>query len=208
MDTDQKNKLFEFFAAKNRNLRRYVAGKLHNFSEADAEDIIGDVMLKLFTRSQPSGPLHNPAGYVYRALNNKIIDFRRTQSRTVPLESCLNGDGELSLMALLSDSAPGPEKEAERRDFMRRFGKAVGLMPSIFGLGEITYWQAIGIFVLAKLIFGFGSGDHSESKSKKDKAPQCDERSAHWTEYESWWETEGKKSFEQYKEQKAETSDQ
>ena len=36
MDTDQKNKLFEFFAAENRNLRRYVAGKLHNFSEADA----------------------------------------------------------------------------------------------------------------------------------------------------------------------------
>ena len=126
MNSDQKNKLFEFFAAESRNLKRYVTGKLHNFSEADAEDIIGDVMLKLFTRSQPSGPLDNPAGYVYRALNNKIIDYRRAQSRTVSLESCLDEDGELNLMTLLSDGTPGPEKEAERRDFMRRFGEAIG----------------------------------------------------------------------------------
>ena len=80
------------------------------------------------------------------------------------------------------------------------------LMPTIFGLSEITYWQAIGIFVLAKLIFGFGTSDHSESKSKKIKTPQCDDHSqAHWTEYESWWETEGKKSFEKYKDKGQET---
>ncbi len=28
------------------------------------------------------------------------------------------------------------------------------LMPAIFGLGVITYWQALGILVLAKLLFG------------------------------------------------------
>jgi len=28
------------------------------------------------------------------------------------------------------------------------------LMPAIFGLGAITYWQAFGLVVLAKLIFG------------------------------------------------------
>ena len=83
------------------------------------------------------------------------------------------------------------------------------LMPAIFGLGEITYWQAIGIFILAKLIFGFNS--HSEkdnSKSKNGKNKHHDECRSDWTEYESWWETEGKKSFEKYKEEKPETSDQ
>ena len=76
MDSSQKSKLFEFFAAEGRNLKRYVAGKLHHFSEADAEDIIGDVMLKLFTRAESSNPLDDPAGYVYRSLNNKIIDYQ------------------------------------------------------------------------------------------------------------------------------------
>ena len=125
MDSNQKSKLFEFFTAESRSLKRYVTGKLHHFSEADAEDIIGDVMLKLFTRTPPSGPLDNPAGYVYRALNNKIIDYQRTQHRTISLENCLDEDGELNLMTLLSDGAPGPEQEAERREFMRRFRSAV-----------------------------------------------------------------------------------
>ncbi|MEO6169231.1 MAG: hypothetical protein ABIO46_13085, partial [Chitinophagales bacterium] len=30
------------------------------------------------------------------------------------------------------------------------------LMPVVFGLGVITFWQALGILLLAKLIFGFG----------------------------------------------------
>lgn len=43
------------------------------------------------------------------------------------------------------------------------------LMPAIFNLGTITYWQGFGIFFLAKLLFGFG-GDHSSSNnSKKEK---------------------------------------
>lgn len=32
------------------------------------------------------------------------------------------------------------------------------LMPVVFGLGIITFWQALGILLLAKLIFGFGRG--------------------------------------------------
>jgi hypothetical protein len=30
------------------------------------------------------------------------------------------------------------------------------LMPDLFHLGTITFWQALGLFVLSKLIFGFG----------------------------------------------------
>lgn len=73
------------------------------------------------------------------------------------------------------------------------------LMPALFGLGEITFWQAIGICVLAKLIFGFGMGG-SNSDSKKTRKPRCDEgeADASWNEYEKWWEEKGKKAFEAY----------
>ena len=30
------------------------------------------------------------------------------------------------------------------------------LMPAIFGLGTITFWQALGLLVLSRLLFGFG----------------------------------------------------
>ncbi len=42
-------------------------------------------------------------------------------------------------------------------------------MPSIFGLHTITFWQAIGLFVLSKLIFGGfhgGSGGRNHWKAR------------------------------------------
>lgn len=32
------------------------------------------------------------------------------------------------------------------------------LMPAIFGLNPLTYWQTLGLLVLAKILFGFGFG--------------------------------------------------
>ena len=34
------------------------------------------------------------------------------------------------------------------------------LMPVIFHLGVITFWQAAGLFILCKILFGFGKGGH------------------------------------------------
>jgi len=44
------------------------------------------------------------------------------------------------------------------------------LMPMLFGLKELTYWQAVGIFILAKILFG-GIGGNSNDDSKKKKKP-------------------------------------
>lgn len=42
-----------------------------------------------------------------------------------------------------------------------------GLMPGIFGVGTITYWQAFGIIILAKLLFGsFGRHCHDRYNRK------------------------------------------
>lgn len=32
------------------------------------------------------------------------------------------------------------------------------LMPLLFHLGTITFWQALGLFLLSKILFGFGHG--------------------------------------------------
>ncbi|MCU7502994.1 MAG: hypothetical protein HF314_07965 [Ignavibacteria bacterium] len=35
------------------------------------------------------------------------------------------------------------------------------LLPAIFGITSITYWQALGLFLLSRLLFGgFGRGPH------------------------------------------------
>lgn len=32
------------------------------------------------------------------------------------------------------------------------------ILPAVFGLPILTYWQALGLFILCKLLFGFGGG--------------------------------------------------
>lgn len=42
------------------------------------------------------------------------------------------------------------------------------LMPVIFGLTAITFWQALGLFVLSKIIFGKGSKPNWHNKEKSN----------------------------------------
>ena len=38
------------------------------------------------------------------------------------------------------------------------------LMPAIFGLSIINFWQALGIFVLSKILFSSFSGEHKKHR--------------------------------------------
>ena len=83
------------------------------------------------------------------------------------------------------------------------------LMPAIFGLGEISYWQAFGLVILAKLLFGaFGHRhkDHSNHFHNKfaglKEDHQTDRREdgmmEGWKHYKQYWQEEGKTAFEDY----------
>jgi hypothetical protein len=100
------------------------------------------------------------------------------------------------------------------------------LMFDIFGLAAINYWQAFGIVLLAKLVFG-GFGRHfmppfggrkwpgrhwgEQSKDCDEYAKRCREFARHrgfshnWRlddDYEEWWKNEGSKSFEEHMKKK------
>jgi hypothetical protein len=81
------------------------------------------------------------------------------------------------------------------------------LMPALFGLKTITFWMAIGILLLGKLIFGCRSGfyrHHGRSRGwgkghwhrDNDWAPDGDHRN--WRYYRQYWREKGKKDFEDY----------
>lgn len=85
------------------------------------------------------------------------------------------------------------------------------IMPAIFGLTTITFWQAFGIVVLAKLIFG-GFGHHAHDRWRKDRSdywhkkwhqtedeiPPPRKFSRDWKYYKQYWQDEGKAAFETY----------
>lgn len=83
------------------------------------------------------------------------------------------------------------------------------LMPDLFGLTTITYWQAVGILILAKLFFGFGdcSSNSNSKRKRKFKSKKnspfrkdfCD-----WKHYDKFWEEEGKTAYQNYIERQSE----
>lgn len=82
-------------------------------------------------------------------------------------------------------------------------------MADIFGLPSISYWQAIGLFILAKIFFGFGIGgsNSSGSKSKKKKKTSSDDVSdvadqdsdfAGDETFQKFWQEEGREAYEAF----------
>ncbi len=95
------------------------------------------------------------------------------------------------------------------------------LMPKLFELPTITYWEGLGIIVLTSILFGrLGGGGSSDSKKKEKKSGPIrdeirrefakefekeygkkmgNEANAEYEEmYERWWEAEGRAGFEKY----------
>lgn len=48
------------------------------------------------------------------------------------------------------------------------------LMPAIFGLKSITFWQAIGLLILARiLVGGLGGGSNNKKRKRKEMRWEC-----------------------------------
>lgn len=87
------------------------------------------------------------------------------------------------------------------------------LMPLILRLPEITYWQAFGIVILAKLLFGaFGGNGRRHDRHGFDRIRErvSEEEGEDWDpdllmRYRKFWKDEGKEAFESYLRRRGET---
>ena len=65
------------------------------------------------------------------------------------------------------------------------------ILPDVINAKPITFWQSIGIFILARLLFGgfkMGKHSHPKHKQRKDKwtnmnEEERDEFKSNWKEY-------------------------
>jgi hypothetical protein len=99
--------------------------------------------------------------------------------------------------------------------FALAFGFAVQLLwnwlaPGVFGRPEIGYWQAVGIVVLARILFGhrgmrpgFGGKWHGHGDWGGPCSPCSGEDTANgqirdWRKYDAWWNEEGREAYKKY----------
>ncbi|WP_347173970.1 RNA polymerase sigma factor [Polaribacter uvawellassae] len=84
-ETENDKQLKAFFNSEYHNLKAYVHSKIENDVDRDAEDIIQDVALKIFSRKSVL-PINNIAGFVYYSIKNKIIDSLRKNKKTTNID--------------------------------------------------------------------------------------------------------------------------
>jgi len=76
-----KNKLQVFLTGEYRALKGLVNSRISDVADRNAEDIIQDVALKMFSRVDDLSPINNIAAYVYNTIRNKITDILRTNKQ-------------------------------------------------------------------------------------------------------------------------------
>ena len=92
------------------------------------------------------------------------------------------------------------------------------LMPVIFHLGVITYWQAVGLAILGRLLFGslhHGSPHHRgrhnfgpwKHRNHMRDSNGCNDyvHGSKWSYYDQYWNEEGEHSFNEYLKRKGES---
>ena len=117
--SEQQKSLSGFFAREYDNLVSYVRRNWHTVNEAEAEDIVQDVALNLFTKVDFNTPIENLFAYVYRSLKNKIIDLTR-KKREDRLDDYQDEDsGENYLLRRLVDEIADTEEKAEHEQLLK-----------------------------------------------------------------------------------------
>lgn len=85
-ESDNSKLLRDFFDREYQSLRIYVNSRIRETANREAEDIIQDVALKLFSGAERYAPINNVAGFVYRSIKNKIVDIMRSKKQEVPVD--------------------------------------------------------------------------------------------------------------------------
>jgi len=117
--SEQQKTVSGFFAHEYDNLVSYVRKNWQAANEAEAEDIVQDVALNLFTKVDFNAPIENLFAYVYRSLKNKIIDLtrKRRAGRLDDYED--EKSGENFLLRRMVDEIADSEEKAEQEQLLK-----------------------------------------------------------------------------------------
>jgi len=86
LESENSKKLKNFFGREYHSLKFFVNSKISDSVNRNAEDIIQDVALKLFSGADRYAPINNVAGFVYKSVRNRIIDIMRKPKKLDAVE--------------------------------------------------------------------------------------------------------------------------
>jgi RNA polymerase sigma-70 factor (ECF subfamily) len=124
--SDNQRKLSGFFAKEYKQLLSFVKSYWGGDSEADAEDVLQDVLLNLYTKVDFNRPIENLLAYTYRSLRNRVIDRQRKRKDQVLSEYDDEENGENRLLRKVADDSVSTEDAVERENEIERMMDRIG----------------------------------------------------------------------------------
>lgn len=121
---DEDQGLSAVFLANRATLLRFAMARLAGAPES--EDVIHDMWLKV-SGYQPSGPIADPLGYLFRMTENVIRDLQRSAARRRAREA--HWMDETPGMQSGDKNSISPEKIAVERDRLRRVEARIAELP-------------------------------------------------------------------------------
>jgi RNA polymerase sigma factor (sigma-70 family) len=109
-----------FFAREYNKMVNFIRKRLNDESGRDAEDVVQDVMVKIFESADINVPLEKLSAYVYASLRNKIVDNIRSRKVNIALDD-MSENEEFSLTKMIS----GADRELENREFKEALYRAI-----------------------------------------------------------------------------------
>jgi len=104
----QKKRIAGLIATEWNRFVGYVRSRLDDAADMDAEDVVQDVMERMFERADAVDPIADLSAYVFRALRNRVIDVYRR--RRAPTEEM---SGEIADLRYDVEAAVGREEAEE-----------------------------------------------------------------------------------------------
>jgi RNA polymerase sigma factor (sigma-70 family) len=86
----QHKRIAGFVATEWNRLVGYVRAWIADTADRDAEDVVQDVIERLFERADVTEPVADLSAYLYRSLRNKVIDLYRKPKRSAELPEDLS----------------------------------------------------------------------------------------------------------------------
>lgn len=116
----QKNEIADFFLNERAKLVNFVNTKLSEMSDYDSEDIVQDVMVNLFDKTDFTAPIENVSAYIYRSLRNRIIDLVRKRKNDVSIDENLVDNKDLKLSDILHDVRYNVDHQLEKKELTNK----------------------------------------------------------------------------------------
>lgn len=89
-ENNDQLQLSTFFRKEYQALKGFVKSKIDDTADRDAEDILQDAALRIFSRPENALPINNVPGFVYSTIRNRIIDAMRTKKERLYDENGLD----------------------------------------------------------------------------------------------------------------------